>query len=190
MNRQSPILSLDPRLNKLAVLDTRMQECTPSPSPTESVQFRYPSASNNNPTTITTTTKQQQQQQLETQKKLHKTCKQSINSPVVVAESALLQIKPINKMSIAFLVEQDTNDGDSKMLYRSRLHYVRPKSVRDSWQRSKGGPANPLRAKRAAAAGSKGGPVDSLGGRKTGGGSRAKEMSRTSTKEVLSVGQT
>ncbi|KAJ3379334.1 hypothetical protein HDU80_002506, partial [Chytriomyces hyalinus] len=135
MNRQSPILSLDPRLNKLAVLDTRMQECTPSPSPTETVQFRYP-------TTITK--QQQQQQQPETQKKLHKTYKQCINNLVaVVAESA--QIKPINKMSIAFLVEEDTNGGDSKMLYRSRLHYVRPKSVRDSWQRSKGGPANPLR---------------------------------------------
>ncbi|KAJ3238169.1 hypothetical protein HDU81_008316 [Chytriomyces hyalinus] len=130
---------MDPRLNKLALMDTRMQETTPSPSPTESVQFRYPTI-----TTITATTSRANKptkQQMNKQQKLRKTCKQSIVKPVA-AESALLQIKSnMHKMSIAFLV-QDVDE--CKMMYRSRLHYVRPKSVQDSWQRSKGGPENAL----------------------------------------------
>ncbi|KAJ3259136.1 hypothetical protein HDU77_001962 [Chytriomyces hyalinus] len=131
MNRQSPTLNMDPRLNKLALLDTRMQESTPSPSPTESVQFRYPTASSSS-----SRTNNAAKQQLSKQQKLRKTCKQTIIKPVV-AESAL-HIKSIHKMSIAFLVD---NVDESKMMYRSRLHYVRPKSVQDSWQRSKGGGA-------------------------------------------------
>ncbi|KAJ3404385.1 hypothetical protein HDU80_002933 [Chytriomyces hyalinus] len=139
MNRQSPTLNMDPRLNKLALLDTRMQESTPSPSPTESVQFRYPTATSSSfsSTSSSRTNNRAAKQLLSKQQKLRKTCKQTIMKPVV-AESALLHIKSIHKMSIAFLVE---NVDESKMMYRSRLHYVRPKSVQDSWQRSKGGAA-------------------------------------------------